>query len=141
MRAAAPIAVIDTNVLVSGFLSPHGAPGRIVEWLRIGVVRAGLDDRISAEYEEVLMRPEFDLPRHEVRIVLRRILSLATYATVLPQHAVHGLPDGDDAPFAECALALSCVLVSGNRRHFPRAAIKDLSLLSPRQFVDMVEQG
>lgn len=72
MSDAPGVAVFDTNVLVSGFLSPHAAPGRIVEWLRSGAVRAGLDDRIIAEYEEVLTRPEFGLPRHEVAIVLKR---------------------------------------------------------------------
>lgn len=64
------VAVFGTNVLVSGFLSPHGAPGQIVEWLRSGAVRAGLDDRIISEYEDVLTRPEFNLPRHEVSMVL-----------------------------------------------------------------------
>lgn len=136
MSAALHVAVFDTNVLVSGFLNPHGAPGRIVEWLRSGAVRAGLDDRIIEEYEEVLARPEFDLPRHEVRIVLRRIQSLAEYAIVSPQHVVHGLPDVDDTPFAECAVALGCALVSGNSRHFPRKAIGELTILTPRQFVD-----
>ena len=125
--------------MASGFLSPHGAPGRIVEWLRSGAVRAGLDDRIVAEYEEVLARPELDLPRHEVRIVMRRIHSLAEYAVVSPHHVVRGLPDSNDIPFAECALALGCDLVSGNSRHFPRAAIGNLTVLTPRQFVDAVE--
>ncbi|NDC54651.1 MAG: PIN domain-containing protein [Planctomycetia bacterium] len=130
------VAVFDTNVLVAGFLNPHGAPGRIVEWLRSGAVRAGLDDRIISEYEEVLARREFALPRHEVSIVLRRIRSQAEYAVVSPSHVVRGLPDADDAPFAECALALVCPLVSGNTRHFPAAAIGTLTILTPRQFVD-----
>ncbi len=133
------LAVFDTNVMVSGFLSPHGAPGRIVEWLRSGAVRAGLDDRIVAEYEEVLARPELALPQHEVRIVMRRIYALAEYAVVLPNHVLHGLPDSNDIPFAECALALKCDLVSGNGRHYPRAAIGNLTVLTPRQFVDAVE--
>ncbi|MFM8707868.1 MAG: putative toxin-antitoxin system toxin component, PIN family [Planctomycetia bacterium] len=136
----AGVAVFDTNVLVSGFLSPHGAPGRIVEWLRSGAVRAGLDDRIIAEYEDVLRRPEFDLPRHEVSIVLRRIHSLAAFAVVSPDHLVRGLPDADDAPFAECAIALACPLVSGNTRHFPSAVIGKLTVLTPRQFVDTSEK-
>jgi len=106
MSDAPEVAVFDTNVLVSGFLSPHGDPGRIVEWLRSGAVRAGLDDRIISEYEEVLTRPEFTLPRHEVAIVLKRIQSQAAFAVVSPAHLVRGLPDADDAPFAECALAL-----------------------------------
>jgi len=135
------IAVFDTNVLVSGFLSPHGAPGRIVEWLRSGAVRAGLDDRIVSEYEDVLFRPELDLPRHEVAIVLKRIRSQAAFAVVSPAHLVRGLPDLDDAPFAECARALECPLVSGNTRHFPSAAIGNLTVLTPRQFVDTGENG
>lgn len=130
------VAVVDMNVLVSGFLSPHGEPGHIVEWLRSGAVRASLDDRIISEYEAVLARPEFNLPRHEVAIVLRRIQAQAEYAVVHPAHVVRGLPDTDDAPFAECALALECPLVSGNSRHFPAAAVVNLKILTPRQFVD-----
>lgn len=132
------VAVFDTNVLVSGFLSPLGAPGRIVEWLRSGAVRAGLDDRIIADYEAVLARPEFGLPRHEVAIVLRSIHAQAEFAVVAPAHLVRGLPAADDAPFAECAKALGCQLVTGNTRHFPAAAVGRLAVLSPRQFVDAV---
>ena len=72
------------------------------------------------------------------RIALRRIQSYAEYAVVCPQHTVRDLPDPDDAPFAECAPALGCDLVSGNKRHFPRAAIEALTVLSPRQFVATV---
>ena len=135
------VAVFDTNILVSGFLNPHGAPGRIVDWLRSGAVRAGLDDRIISEYEDVLLRPELELPRHEVSIVLKRIQSQAAFAVVSPAHVVRGLPDADDAPFAECSLALECPLVSGNTRHFPAAAIGKLTVLTPRQFVDAGEKG
>ena len=134
------VAVFDTNVLVSGLLSPHGPPGRIVEWLRSGAVRAGLDDRIISEYEEVLARPELDLPRHEVSIVLRRIQAQAAYAVVAPVHLVHDLPDADDAPFVECARALDCPLVSDSSRHFPAAATSSLTVLTPRQFVDTCHQ-
>ena len=105
-------------------------------WLRSGAVRAGLDDRIVAEYEDVLGRPEFGLPKHEVRIVLRQIQSLAEYAEVLPCHIMKGIPDPDDAPFAECALALDCCLVTGNLRHFPRKAVGSVKVITSRQFVD-----
>lgn len=134
------VAVFDTNVVVSGFLSPHRAPGRIVEWLRSGAVSAGLDDRIIAEYEEVLARSEFGLPRHEVSLVLKRIQSQAKHAVVLPAHLISGLPDIDDAPFAECAKALECPLVTGNSRHFPATAVGKLTVMSPRQFVEACDK-
>lgn len=76
-----PTAVFDTNVLVSGFLSPEGPPGRIVDWLRSGTVRAVVVDGILAEYAEVLHRPELALPDREVDIVSapwsRRLAGLA----------------------------------------------------------------
>ena len=67
-------AVFDTNVVVSGFLSPAGPPGRIVEWLRNGEVQAVVDDRIMAEYAEVLARPVFRLAVAEVEEEVPRVL-------------------------------------------------------------------
>ena len=117
-------AVFDTNVVVSGFLSPAGSPGRIVEWLRNGSVQAVLDDRIMAEYAEVLARPVFRLPFTEVELVLAAIRARSFRVEAATAHMVRGLPDPDDAPFLECSLAASVPLVTGNIRHFPRSAAK-----------------
>jgi predicted nucleic acid-binding protein len=128
------LAVFDTNVLVSGFLSPAGPPGRIVDWLRTGALQAALDDRIFAEYDEVLHRPELALPAAEVDIVLHVIRRTAIWADIPPEKTLPLLPDPDDTPFAECALSLDCPLVTGNKRHFPAAAIRGLTLLTPAEF-------
>ena len=71
--------MFDTNVVVSGFLSPAGPPGRIVEWLRNGEVQAVVDDRIMAEYAEVLARPVLRLPVAEVELVLASIRTRALW--------------------------------------------------------------
>lgn len=131
---AGRLAVFDTNVLVSGFLSPSGPPGRIVEWLRAGDIRAALDDRILAEYDDVLHRRELDLPADEVVLVLHVIRRAAVWADIPPEKTLAHLPDPDDAPFAECALALDCPLVTGNKRHFPASATRGLVLVSPAEF-------
>ena len=114
-----------------------GPPGRIAEWLRTGVVQAGLDDRILTEYGEVLHRRELALPSREVDVVLEAIADHACWARVLPEHAVYGgLPDLADAPFVECASALGCPLVTGNVRHYPAAVLGGLRVLTPREFVE-----
>ena len=128
-------AVFDTNVVVSGFLSPAGPPGRIVEWLRNGSVRAVLDDRIMAEYAEVLARPVFRLPVAEVELVLAAIRSRSFWVEAEAARPVRGLPDPDDAPFLECALASGVPLVTGNLRHFPKSAAKNATVITPAQFV------
>ena len=132
-------AVFDTNVVVSGFLSPNGAPGRIVEWLRNGSVTAVLDDRIAAEYAEVLVRPAFQLPGSEVRIALDAIGARAEWIEVRAQDLVRGLPDPDDAPFLECARAAGVPVVTGNLRHYPRSLVREIAVLTPAQFVALRE--
>ena len=127
-------AVVDTHGLVSGFLSPSGAPGRILDWLRAGTVVAVLDERILAEYAEVLARPAFHLAAADADIVLDSISSRAEWADVGPKDGLT-LPDPDDAPFAECAHAADVPLVTGNQRHFPRTACRGVSVLTPAQFV------
>ena len=90
-------------IVVSGFLSPSGPPGRIVDWLRAGSVIAVVDERILGEYAEDLVRPAFGLRLADVDDVLAAIRSQATWVEVGPDDMVK-LPDPDDAAFAECAL-------------------------------------
>ena len=128
-------AVFDTNVIVSGFLSPAGPPGRIVEWLRSGSVQAVLDDRIAAEYAEVLTRPVFQLPAAEVNIVLTAIRARAFWVEAVAGQRTGNLPDPDDAPFLECAQTAGVPLVTGNLRHFPKSVAGKVPVLTPSQFV------
>ena len=128
-------AVFDTNVVVSGFLSPAGPPGRIVEWLRNGEAQAVLDDRIMAEYDEVLKRHQFGLPVSEVYLVLAAIRARSFWVEAEAARTVRGLPDPDDVPFLECALASGVPLVTGNLRHFPKSAAKNATVITPAQFV------
>lgn len=129
-------AVVDTNVVVSGFLSPFGPPGRIVEWLRAGEIHAVLDDRILAEYADVLARPAFRLPPAEVEIVLQAIFARASRVTVPPgTSGIVELPDPRDAPFLDCARAEGVPLVTGNQRHFPKSVAHGVEVLTPAEFV------
>ncbi len=129
-------AVIDTNVLVSGMISPSGPPARIVEMLRMGEVRVVIDDRISLEYAEVLKRPEFRFPAREVDILLQRILSFAVHADIGKKSIIASMQDSGDVPFAECALSFGCPIVTGNQRHFKHEKLKNISVMSPSEFIE-----
>ena len=63
--------VLDTNVLVSGLLTPTGTCGQIVDLFIAGAFELAVDARILQEYETVLHRPELDLPAVEVEELLR----------------------------------------------------------------------
>ena len=49
--------VLDTNVVVSGLIQSKGNPARILSLALAGAVEVCHDDRILAEYAEVLARP------------------------------------------------------------------------------------
>lgn len=126
--------VVDTNVLVSGLLNPRGAPGRILDLLLAGHVSLLVDDRMQAEYHEVLRRGRFGFDARDVGALLAFIDATATH--------VHGTPlakrlaDEDDEPFLEAAIAGEAdALVTGNVRHFPARLAQGIRIVSPATFV------
>ena len=65
--------VLDTNVLVSAFLNPTGAPAQVLTLLLAGELKLLFDERILAEYAEVLARPRFALDLADVAEVTRQL--------------------------------------------------------------------
>jgi putative PIN family toxin of toxin-antitoxin system len=127
--------VLDTNVLVSGLLSEMGPPGQIVDLVLAGEIQLACDTRILAEYRDVLARPELGIDQSQSEEVLRYIEQSATVVTT--QSWPEPLPDPDDEAFlcvAEISKALC--LVTGNVKHFPARARRDVRVLTPRQFMD-----
>jgi putative PIN family toxin of toxin-antitoxin system len=127
--------VLDTNVLVSGLLNPHGAPGRVVDLLLDGKLRLLYDDRILSEYLNVLARPHLGIQPEQARAVVGyvRLSGERVTALPLPQDA---LPDAGDLAFAEAAITGKAeALVSGNLKHFAGLEAYGVNLLSPAAFL------
>ena len=132
--------VVDTNVLVSGLLSPFGPPGDIVRLLVAGAVRACYDARILDEYREVLSRPAFRIPDDRAESLLQQIVADGLLVTAPPLTV--RLPDPDDEVFLAVALAGSArCLVTGNLRHYPEATRSGLPVVSPRGFLDLYPEA
>lgn len=55
--------VLDTNVLISGIITPFGNAARILDMIVRGEIQTVYDDRTLAEYREVLKRPKFDFEK------------------------------------------------------------------------------
>lgn len=127
--------VLDTNVLASALLSPHGTPARILELALTGLVAVVFDDRVFVEYEEVLSRPKLQIPASESTYVLDFLASEGML--VSPTPLAPELPDPDDLPFVEVASAADVdALVTGNTRHFaPAIEALAIPILSPAEFL------
>ena len=130
--------MLDTNVLVASLLQPVGLCGRLLDLVVDGAAEACVDDRVLAEYAEVLTRRKFHLPPEKVRTLLEffrqsGILVIAHPLTV-------ALPDPDDLAFLEVAASGEALLVTGNQRHFPKAVTGAVSVLSPAECLDTLRK-
>jgi putative PIN family toxin of toxin-antitoxin system len=126
--------VLDTNVLVSGLLSPFGPCGEIVCMVSSGELTLCFDARILLEYAEVLARPKFQFNQEKVATLLNQVAFCGQ--TVAPSPLRQPLPDLDDEPFLEIALSSrSACLITGNRIHFPDDCCQGMTILSPSEFL------
>jgi putative PIN family toxin of toxin-antitoxin system len=128
-----PTIVLDTNVLVAGVLSPFGPPGRLLDLLLSGELNLAYDDRIAAEYRQVLARPKFHLNPAAVRDLLDALLSAGGPVTAHPLPVI--LPDPDDLAFLEVANQVGAPLITGNLRHFPPETWGPVRVYTPAAFL------
>ena len=127
----APVWVLDTNVLVSGLLSPFAPPGRLVDALLGRQLRLALDDRVELEYREVLARPRLGIERGR-REAFLAILQFQEHVTAMPWPHRRP-PDEDDVVFLEVALETPArTVVTGNLKHFPSGCRGPVTVMSPR---------
>ena len=132
--------VLDTNVLVSGLMSPHGPPATVVDLVGSGTLRVCFHGRILEEYHDVLARPRLGLESADVETVLARLTSNGIRVAPRPVSTV--LPDPDDQPFLEVALAAEAdYLITGNQRHFPADLCRGIAVVTPRDFVTATAKG
>lgn len=128
--------VLDTNVLVSGLLSPHGPPGRIADMVVDDRLWPLYDDRILDEYRSVLRRDRFAFASSDVRDFLEQLQAVGEH--VVPEVWPGKLTDPDDRPFLEVArTARARALVTGNEGDFePTRGSHSVAVISPRQLLE-----
>jgi putative PIN family toxin of toxin-antitoxin system len=128
--------VLDTNVLVSGLHNPNGAPGRIIDQILGARIQVLYDDRILAEYRDVLARPRLALEPSLAQAIVGYIRLSGEQVMALPLDQ-NTLPDPDDLPFAEVAITGEAdMLVTGNMKHFSKLKERGVTVLSPAQCLE-----
>ena len=128
--------VLDTNILVSGLLTPEGSCRRILDLVLDGTLRPCADDRILEEYARVLRRASLNLPAAHVDDLLDVVRHGGERIVAGPLPA--RLPDSSDTPFLEVAATAEAVLVTGNTRHFPAAACAPVPVVGPAEFLGIL---
>jgi putative PIN family toxin of toxin-antitoxin system len=123
--------VIDTNVVVSGLLNPHGPSARVLDAVLDGRLKLVYDARILAEYRDVLHRPRLKLAPDKITAFLN---GLQGQTKVTPSPLAVAGPDADDIVFVEAALATTDkTIVTGNLADYPPEILHGARVLTPAQ--------
>lgn len=127
-------AVLDTNVLVSGLISPFGASAEIIRLAVSGQLQLCHDVRIMTEYKDVLLRSKFSFNQNDVNDLLTHLENCGIAISALP--LLKQLPDPHDEPFLEVALSgqVKC-LITHNLKHYPAAKRQGMLVVSPAEFL------
>jgi len=126
--------VVDTNIIVSGLIKPNSSSGNIIKLILSGKIKLGIDNRIISEYKEVLLRKKFSFEKESIDHILEEIE--ADGIKIISEPLNLSLPDKEDLPFLEVAVTGNIkVLVTGNKKHFPKKIYRKVRIYSPSEFI------
>ncbi len=136
--------VLDTNVLVSAFLSPHGVPARILKYLKQEAFELLISEEILHEYAVALqydrVKKMHKLTDEQIIRVLEDLKSTATFVKPTISLTVVA-SDPDDNKFFECALEGGAqFIVSGDMSVQAVKHYQEIQVFSPTLFLSMLEQ-
>ncbi|MBI2029271.1 putative toxin-antitoxin system toxin component, PIN family [Candidatus Gottesmanbacteria bacterium] len=136
--------VLDTNVFISGIKSQNTPPGQILDaWRRQQFVLIA-SPQLIIELHEVLLRPGvLKLLRKttfEVNEFIKT-LNLKSFVTEGILEVSELKDDPDDNMILACAIeGLAKYIVTGNKKHFPFADYKGIKILSPREYLELLNK-
>jgi putative PIN family toxin of toxin-antitoxin system len=130
-------AVIDTNVLVSGLISPTRNEALILLAVHQGSLRPCLSEAIITEYAAVLARPKFSFPEKRIAALLATLRQCGEVFG--PGIAQARSLDPADAEFLHSAeVAQADFIITGNKRHFPQALYGETRVVNAAELLDRI---
>mgnify|MGYP002075765757 CR=1 FL=1 len=137
--------VIDTNVLISAFLSSYGSPAEVFREYEHGSFDLLVSEPILVEYQQALTYPKVQMRHqlsdtdvaHTIEEVRRGSIVVTPKSTV-----ALNISDKDDIKFFACAVAGEGeYIVSGDRLVQDVGAYKGIQVLSPSLFLTVLEKA
>ena len=136
--------VIDTNVIISGFISPTGTPARIIDLWVEGNLQVILSSAIMEEYSIVFRYPQTQryhrMSSEEITQTLERFRRIAVM--IEPTERLQAvLEDATDNKFLECAVAGGATyIISGDKHLLKLQVYQGIPILTPAAFLAQIDR-
>ncbi|MBM7581960.1 putative PIN family toxin of toxin-antitoxin system [Caldicoprobacter guelmensis] len=135
-------AVIDTNVLISGFISNKGFSVKVIDLWVTGQFEPVVCKEIIEEYSAVLIRGKFSvLGSIEERLdALTKLLCLEHVVFIEPQQDFDVIKDDPkDNLFLACALEGNCkFILSGDRHLLDLKEYTGIKIVDAKEFLSLI---
>jgi putative PIN family toxin of toxin-antitoxin system len=132
-----PRVVLDTNVLVSGLLG--GTTTDVIRRWRAGDLLMILSPEIMAEYEGVLNRPKFRLPKWVVQDMLAYIRASAEWVTPVAEEPSVARDASDDKFLFAAASGRADYLVSADPDLLDLKELRNIPIVPPWEFLSLLD--
>ncbi|WP_033147568.1 putative toxin-antitoxin system toxin component, PIN family [Prevotella sp. P6B1] len=129
-------AVIDTNVLVSAFITKKLDSSTAMVWGAVlnGDIIPMYNEEIIDEYTDVLHRKKFNIPEQLIKDVINHIMTNGVRGERVLSDDF--FPDPKDVVFYEVAISKDdAYLVTGNTKHFPKKPI----VVTPAEMLEILK--
>ncbi|MEW5721004.1 MAG: putative toxin-antitoxin system toxin component, PIN family [Chloroflexota bacterium] len=133
-----PRVVLDTNILISATIVPHGAPARILAAALDGKITLIVSARLVDEYLRVIQRPHISDKYHTIAPRVQEIALFLRYDTVVvlgePTTPIILTDPKDDFLIASAVEGKANYIVSGDEHLLQLAKYRGIKIVTPRDF-------
>jgi putative PIN family toxin of toxin-antitoxin system len=129
--------VLDTNVLVTAFLSKNGASFKLLSMIDDPRIDLVLSTPLMKEYEDVLSRKKFALNTQEIENILDYLALISSH------HKIYYLwrpllKDIKDDMVLELAVKANAMIITHNKKDFQEASKFNLPVLLANEFLHIL---
>jgi uncharacterized protein len=135
--------VLDTNLLISAFITPNGEPAQVVKLLQAEDIYLLLSADVFAELARVIQYPKLRTLYHytdeQVEVFLEGIRRIASWVEATETLAVVEADESDNR-FIELAVAGSArYIITGDKRHLLKVRrYQSIEIVSPTEFLALI---
>ena len=136
--------VLDTNVLVSALINPHGKPAQIINYVFENKIRLFTSPSIMEELERVLSYPKL-MKRHGLNSeeLKEFICDLLSIMSLIEEEKIIEviMEDPSDNKYLSCAIdAKVDFIISGDIHLLNLGEYEGIRIVTPAQFLEIMER-
>lgn len=136
---------LDTNILVSAFISKYGYPAKLLDLLlTLPNVELVLSNPILDEFREVMMRGEvrrrFHYSAEDVEVFVKTLRSISTTTRIKSKFEVVKEDPKDNMILDTAYDGGAKYIVSGDKHLLQLKRFKNIQIISPRQMMEVITE-